>query len=110
MQQIVGVVLHVKCWENIVTAAGTSVLDEEQLMVFLLRVLAGNIRVMFASRDVLTVVFSGNDTWHIFVINNDNISDNNNDNNSDNNSDNNNDNNKDNNDNNSDNNSDNNNK
>jgi len=45
-----------------VTAAGTSVLDEEQLMVFLLRVLAGNIRVMFASRDVLTVVFSGNDT------------------------------------------------
>jgi len=45
-----------------VTVTGTSVLDEEQLMVFLHRVLTGNIRVMFASRDVLTVVYSGNDT------------------------------------------------
>jgi len=45
-----------------IPVAGTSVLDQEELMVFLHRVLTGNIRVMFASRDVLNVVYFGNDT------------------------------------------------
>jgi len=38
-----------------------SLLDKEELIVFLRSALVGNINVMFASKDVLTVVYFGND-------------------------------------------------
>jgi len=53
---------------TVVTVLYASVLDKEESIVFLRSVLAGNISVMFASKDVLIVVYFGNDTCNIFFI------------------------------------------